>query len=522
MDRTGGIGMRRKRDKKRSSIWRKAVGAGMAVLLCGAALSGCGNAGSGPETSGGQQAADDGVETMQGEQTTGTGGETMQGEHMAEGVTIQEDQTTGTDGEMMQGDQTAGTDGNGQQGQPEWNGTPRMLQANRTVEYARAGALDETLMESTNAFAYQFGDKLASEGENYFFSPYSICSALAVLDNAAGGETKEQIEQMLGIADLEHYNEQLSFYMQEPQHEEARLQSANSIWIDRHCTLADQAYTDYLPLVEFYYGAEIWEADFAYEPDQTKDAINQWVEEHTGGMIPHYKEEVDRDTVLSIINAVYFYGEWSAPFAAEATFEQTFHGENGDSDIMMMHQGELHLPYYEQDGLCGISLPYGDGSVVMNILLPAGDASQSAAELFGLLSDAEKNHFLTTLMDSETRFVESLAIPKFTMDYSVRNMRQLLEELGMKAAFAPGEADFAGIADPDTSAFYVSDASHMAKLEVDELGSRAAAVTEFGIKNMALVMEDDPVSFIADRPFVFFIQDKDAGMILFMGEVRNL
>ena len=471
--------------RKTTGILQKAIGIGAAALLTGAALSGCGKEGGTSESLQGQQATDGGEGALPGQQTAGTGAD-------------------------------------GQQGQPAWDGTPRVLQAGRQVEYTKAGALDETLMESTNTFAYRFGAQLADGGENYFFSPYSICSALAVLDNAAGGETKEQMERMLGIEDLAHYNEQLSFYMQKPRHEEASLQSANSIWIDRHCTLTDTAYTDYLPLVEFYYEAEIWEADFALDPNGTKDAINGWVEQHTGGMIPHFKEEVDPDIILSIVNAVYFYGEWSAPFGAEATFEQTFHGQNGDAEVPMMHQGELYLPYYEQGGLCGISLPYGDGSVVMNVLLPSEDAQQSAAELFGSLSATEKNDFLTTLMNHETLFVQSLALPKFTMDYSVPNMPQLLSGLGMEDAFIPGTADFSGMADPDAAAFYVSEVSHVAKLEVDELGSRAAAVTDIGIKNMSLVIEENPVTFTVDRPFVFFIQDKETGMILFMGEVRNL
>lgn len=474
-----------KKMKRTTGVLQKALHIGAAALLAGAALSGCGKEGGTSEAAQGQQTADGGEGALQEQHTPDNGAQ-------------------------------------GGKEQQNWGGVPRALQADRTAEYVRAGALDETLMDASNIFAYQFGDKLAARGENYFFSPYSISSALAVLDNAAEGETREQIERMLGITDREHYNQQMSFYMEKPQNEQASVQSANSIWIDRNCTLSDTAYTDYLPLVDFYYGAEVWEADFALDPVGTKDAINQWVEEHTGGMIPHFKEEVDPDTILSIINAVYFYGEWSAPFGAEATFEQTFHGQNGDAEVPMMHQGELYLPYYEQDGLCGISLPYGDGSVVMNVLLPSEDVQQSAAELFGTLSGTEKNDYLTTLMNSETRFVQSLTLPKFTMDYSVPNMSQILEELGMKCAFVPGEADFSGITDPQTSAFYVSEVSHVAKLEVDELGSRAAAVTDIGIKNMSLVIDENPVTFTVDRPFVFFIQDKDTGMILFMGEVRDL
>lgn len=463
----------------------KAFGLGAAALLGGIALFGCGAEG---ETAGKlqeQQAEDGGAGTYNGRQTTEGGEDTLQ-ERQA------------------------------------WGGEPRALEAIHTVEYTKADTLDETLMESVNSFAYHFGQKLGADGGNYFFSPYSISSALAVLDNAAGGGTRVQMERMLGITDTEHYNQQMSFYMQLPQKEEACVQSANSIWIDRRCKLSDAAYTDYLPLVEYYYGAEIWEADFAFDPDGTKDAINRWVDEHTGGMIPHFKDEVDSEIVLSIINAVYFYGEWSSPFKAEATYEQTFHGQTEDAEVLMMHQGELFLPYYEQGGLRGISLPYGDGSVVMNILLPAEGEAQSAAELFESLSDAEKNTCLTTLMNSEPGFVESLALPKFSMECSVPDMPQLLKELGMEDAFVPQMADFSEIMAPDTMPFYVSEVSHVAKLEVDELGSRAAAVTDIGIKNMSLMTEENPIIFTADRPFIFFIQDKESGMILFMGEVRDL
>ena len=474
--------MKRQKDKKRKKVWQKAVCIGTAVFLCCAMLPGCG------KENGAQQ-----------------------GQRMTDG-----------EAETLQGQQAEGGSQGATSGQQE-GGAPEILQGRQTAaEYVRTDTLDETLMESTNGFAFHFGERLSADGENYFFSPYSICSALAVLDNAAGGATKEQIEAMLGIADLSHYNQQLSFYMQKPQHAQANVQSANSLWINKNYPLADAAYTDYLPLVGFYYDAEIWKADFTGDPIGTRDEINRWVEEHTGGMIPHFKEEVDPKTAISIINAVYFYGEWSFPFEANATYEQTFHGQTRDTDVPMMHQGELYLPYYEQGGLCGISIPYGDGSVVMNVLLPAVDAEQSAAELFGAMSDAEKNDYLMTLMNRESAQIWRLAIPKFTMDYSVRNMAQILEELGMENAFYSGLADFRGLADPDTTEFHVSDVSHVAKLEVDELGSRAAAVTEIVTKDAAAMLLDDPVSFVADCPFLFFIQDKETGMILFMGEVRDL
>ncbi len=391
---------------------------------------------------------------------------------------------------------------------------------------SQPGTAEPALMpaQAVNRFAYQLAQELSENGENYFFSPYSICSALAVLDNAAGGETKEQMERMLGITDLAFYNREMARFREQPQDEEARLTGANSLWIRKGYELTEAAYTDYLPFVERAYGAEIWEADFYGDPDGTRDAVNRWVEEQTNGMIPEFrKENYDADTVLSIINAVYFYGEWSVPFDAYATYEQVFHGKNADASVSMMHNGEISLPYYEAGALRGLCMPYGDGSKVMNILLPAEGEERTAAELFAALSEEEKDSFLTTLTQSERTLIYSLALPKLELAYSVPDMAEVLRGLGMTDAFDFARADFRGLADPAETDFFVTEVNHMAKLEVDELGSRASAVTEIAAEDGCAIMDDEKIiEFIVDQPFLLFIQDRDTGMILFMGEINDL
>lgn len=385
------------------------------------------------------------------------------------------------------------------------------------AEYPTAEALDTTLMQGVNHLAYDMAQLLTEEGENYFFSPYSISSALTLLDNAAEGETKAQMEAVLGVTDIENWNMQLAYYMDMEQPEEAMITSANSLWFDTQFTPSEQDYTQYLPLVEFYYDAQLFQTDFKNAPEETKNQINAWIEAETGGMICDYLSDVERDTVMALFNVVYFYGEWSAPFMAQMTTKEVFHGAQGDAMVDMMHQSELWLSYYEQGDLRGISLPYGDGSKVMNVLLPVDGSDMTAAELFGALSEEEKNAFLQNVMNAESSWVEMLQLPKFSMNYKVGDFKGVLESLGMTDAFCAGVAQFPGIGD-----VYVSGAGHMAVLEVDEMGSRAAALTEMMMKNCALVQEDNAVRFMVDRPFLFFIQDKETGMILFMGQVNQL
>lgn len=406
----------------------------------------------------------------------------------------------------------------------------------RLLDYPAVDSYDGSLPQGINGFACGVAERLADGEENYFFSPYSLCTALSILDHAAGGETKNQIENLLGISDLMDWAMQMELYGEEEQPEQAKLTCANSLWLSKQQPLSDKMYEDFIPAVNNYYGVQLYQADFRKDPEGVRQKINDWISDHTGGMIKNLKESVDPDTVLSLINAVYFYGEWTYPFSAEGTYPQTFYGTEQESTVDMMHKGEFRLPYYQKDGLCGLSLPYGDGSKVMNLLIPvreegSGEAGAegepqsgtdglqaSAPELFLELSTEEKNEFLTNLMNADAAEIRHLQMPRFSMEYTVTELIGLLEEMGMVNAFDRTLAEFPGIGE-----VYISDAAHKAKLEVDELGSRAAAVTEYAVAEAAEEPEEtESIEFIVDRPFVFTIQDKETEIILFMGQVNNL
>lgn len=394
----------------------------------------------------------------------------------------------------------------------------------RLLDYPGASSYDRTLTQGINNFAYGMSAHLAESGENYFFSPYSICVALSVLDNAAQGETKSQMEQLLGISDLMDWNMQMELFMETGQSKKALLTSANSIWVDQRFELSEDLYENYLPLVENYYRASMYQADFEKDSAEVKKQMDQWVSENTDGMINSCGEDLDADTALALMNAVYFYGEWKWPFEAGAN-KWVFYGTEEENEVDVMFLGDCWMHYYVSDGLRAISLPYGNGSRVMNILIPVGNGEdqpknfeQTAAGIFGAMSTEEKNSFLDNLLTGEKKWISGIRLPKFSMEYRVPQMSSLLQKMGMKNAFNARMADFPGIGE-----IYVTDVMHKAKIEVDELGSRAAAVTEGA---SASTSEDEPeieiIHFIVDQPFLFMIQDTETGIILFMGQVNNL
>lgn len=393
----------------------------------------------------------------------------------------------------------------------------------RLLDYPVTRTYDRALAQGINNFAYDMSGRLSKNGENYFFSPYSICMALSILDNAAQGETKSQMEQLLGISDLMDWNMQMELFMKTEQSKKALLTSANSVWIDQKLELPETFYDDYLPLVENYYNAAMYQADFAKDSARVKERMDQWVSENTDGMIKSCGEEPDADTALTLMNAIYFYGEWKWPFEAGIN-QRTFYGTEGENEVDVMFLSELWLHYYASDGLCAISLPYGDGSRVMNILIPAGsgeerskDFEQTAAGIFGAMTTEEKNSFLDNLLTGEEKWISGVRLPNFQLEYRVPQMNSLLQEMGMEDAFDEEKADFSGIGET-----YVTDIIHKARIEVDELGSRAAAVTEDSSAEASDEPEREIIHFIVDQPFLFMIQDTETGIILFMGQVNNL
>ena len=113
-----------------------------------------------------------------------------------------------------------------------------------------------------------------------------------------------------------------------------------------------------------------------------------------------------------------------------------------------------------------------------------------------------------------------LRLPRFKLRADLQ-VGALLQEMGLRAAFDQGQADFGGITnDPD--GLVLSEVAHEACVEVDENGTEAAAATAI----MSLLgeieePEPDPIPFTVDRPFIFLIRDDATGAILFMGRMTD-
>lgn len=373
----------------------------------------------------------------------------------------------------------------------------------------------DQLKNGINEFSMNMYSALPAD-KNIFYSPYSIASALSMLDVGAGGTTKNELENALGITDLDEWNDEMKAYLSKDWSQNTFVNTANSVWMNKGTTWAANINSDFLTPAKDYYSGEIYEADFDGQADKVVQNVNNWVSDNTNKMIPEILKEIPGGTVMMLINAVYFEGKWDTPFTEDNTFKGKFYGTGKESEVDMMHLYGEHFSYMDNGDIKGITLPYDGDSVVIKVFMPS-DENGNINQLFDKLSNEEKQKLIDSLDDASNVEIDTLQLPKFTDEQSIDGLDDILKNMGIQSAYSES-ADFSKIAD----GIAVSSVNHRAKVIVDENGTKAAAETDIMIKETAMMPSEETYNFIVDKPFVYVIEDQSTGMILFMGRVNSL
>ena len=373
----------------------------------------------------------------------------------------------------------------------------------------------DQLKNGINEFSMNMYSALPAD-ENIFYSPYSISSALSMLDVGANGATKKELENALGITDLDEWNAEMKTYLSKDWSQNTFVNTANSVWMNKDTSWSADIEKDFLTPAKDYYSGEVYEADFNGQPDKVVQNVNNWVSTNTNKMIPEILKDIPGGTVMMLINAVYFEGKWDTPFTEDKTFQSSFYGTDKESVVDMMHLYGEHFTYMDNGEIKGITLPYDSDNIVMKVFMPTADDGD-INELFDKLSNEEKQKLIDSLDDASNVEIDTLQLPKFTDEQSIDGLDDILKNMGIQSAYSQS-ADFSKIAD----GIAVSSVNHKAKVIVDENGTKAAAVTDIMIKETAMMPSEETYNFIVDKPFVYVIEDQTTGMILFMGRVNSL
>lgn len=343
---------------------------------------------------------------------------------------------------------------------------------------------------------------------NIFISPFSISEALMLTMNGAGGQTRADLANALGMSALtqDQVNAANSLLLPSLTNPDPQVQIsiANALWAERGMPLNPK----FVASSKNFYDADASTLDFA-SPDAAA-IINAWVSRNTQGKIPTLVEPSDLAGAAAVLtNAVYFHGKWQSQFSKTETQNGPFYVKKGSVKSVPLMLQEGRFSYLDNGTLQAINLPYGAGRMSLYVLLPKpGTDVSSAAQN---LTQRNFSKWIGAMKPAQVK----ITLPRFKADYQAR-LKAPLIALGMGAAFAP-TADFSPMG---LKGWYISEVIHKAVLDVDEQGTTAAAATGV-IVTRALAVPNEPVEMRVDRPFICAIRDNSTGAILFAGVIRD-
>ncbi len=360
--------------------------------------------------------------------------------------------------------------------------------------------------ERVTDFAIRLFKASQTDGKSSLVSPLSVMCALSMTLNGADGETRAQMESVLGMT-ADELNDYIYSYINSlPVKNKYKLKIANSIWYrDSEVFVPNR---DFLQINADYYGAQLYQSEF---DSGTLKEINEWVERETDGMIPQILDHLDDDSLMVLVNTLAFQADWEKIYENDEVFENVFTLENGTEKTVEFMYDEQNK-YFESDNCIGFIKNYVGRKYAFAAILP--DEGISMSDFLDTLT-GEK---ISNMLSNEKKGKVFTRIPKFKSEYKMY-MADTLSEMGMPNAFSPEKADFGLMGSYDVN-IYIDNVIHRTFIEVNERGTKAGAATALPTLGITVNGPDD-IHIYLDRPFVYMLIDLDTNTPFFIGTMMN-
>ena len=352
---------------------------------------------------------------------------------------------------------------------------------------------------------------LAAENTNAVCSPLNLYIALAMLAEVTAGETRQQVLDLLNVAEIDALRTQAGHVWNAHYCADSATTSilANSVWMDSGLTYDASVLQT---LADQYY-ASAFQGDLGSE--EMDKLLQDWINEQTGGLLEEQAQNLHMDpaTVFALASTIYYRAKWRNEFWEENNTEALFHSPHGDVPATYMNKTLTYGPYYWGADFGAVSLGLEDGSQMWLILPDEGKTPQDL-----LASGYALDLILGNPYESENQksLRVNLSLPKFDI-VSDLNLNDSLKSLGISHVFDPESAEFSLIQSQDSC--WLDSVEHAARVAIDEEGVTAAAYTVMMAAGAGRPPEDE-MDFILDRPFLFIITSRD-NLPLFAGVVNQ-
>ncbi|KAK2826081.1 hypothetical protein Q5P01_020295 [Channa striata] len=343
--------------------------------------------------------------------------------------------------------------------------------------------------------------------QNIFFSPLSISTSFGALLMASDGVTHEEILRGLNLEQLQRADQpELIPKLFQLLHE--NITQNGSLKLDQGMALFMQQNFDvektFVNQIKKFFDADIKTVDFSDTKGSTR-FINEYIKHKTKNKVTEMISTLDTQTQLMLINTIFFQGAWQVPFNPNITHRESFYIDNYNvvQVPMMVKEDKFFMMEDIPLGARVLKLPYQEG-VSMLILLPNKGMDYTVID-----DEITAEKFISWVKRLQKIKLE-VNIPKFRIEQSY-SLHNLLPHMGVASLFS-NSANLTKLS--KDKGLKVSEMLHKAVVEVDEMGTTAAAATATGITPYSL-----PRTFIVNRPFFFFIYHEATNCLLFMGRV---
>lgn len=346
--------------------------------------------------------------------------------------------------------------------------------------------------------------KQENEEENMVYSPLSIKYVLKMLESGAAGNTKAQIEALIKNNELVNYKNIANIF-----------NMANGLYINNK--MRDLTSQYYINLLRKEYGAEVNFDDFS-----NPDNINKWIEKKTLGILKNVLsgDDINEVTSMVLINALAVNLKWKDKFDPDYTYHLPFYTETGEEITVLTMSKTSDVSrdsYYEDDDMLAVAMDLENVSDFEFVALMPQNG----------LRDYIKNFSLKDLEFLRKKFISirdnhqdvQILMPKFSINYELK-LQDDLKNQGMTDAFDREKANFSGISSNYQNNYWVKKILHKASIDVVECGIKAASTTVVsGVDGCAMPRIRERIVIKINKPFLFFIRNKNNGEIIFTGTV---
>lgn len=365
------------------------------------------------------------------------------------------------------------------------------------------------VIETNNSFGFDLLKEVFENDDspNIMISPASVSMALGMTYNGAESTTMDAFKEVLDYEELTR--EEVNEITKELIHvlltntEGNLLEIANSIWYNKGFPVKQ----DFIDLNSNYFSAEVEELDFS--KSSALSTINDWVSKNTNKKIDKILDSINPETMMILINAIYFNCLWEVEFDPEDTYDAPFYNEDGTrfgTVDMMKLESTYNVAWSEN--FRALEIPYKGNKFSMFLFLP--DEGNTISDLAEDLDIDTWNDWMELFTEVKEYDIE---LPRFEFEFD-RSLKEDLKDMGLEVAFTD-QADFSGISD---ISLLISDVIHKTYIKVNEQGTEAAAVTAVTM-DLTSVGPGSVLRF--DRPFLFAITENTSKAIIFAGKVSE-